>query len=143
MRYRGMLRFDDLDGVVAPVTHSTSRVMDVVALLKRLYQYSRADWTPEMTILKNRVAYARYRWIRVGKVGAIQEFLCLGVLWRAACSGLHCTGSVLTARRRLCEETSTTNFLSLSCKGSADGISHQVVLELKKLKKQENAVSVV
>ena len=64
-----------MEGAVALVTHSVQTVIDALVLLKRVCRYSRAEWTPELTILRRRVASPHRRWLRTGRIGAREDFL--------------------------------------------------------------------
>ena len=64
-----------MEGAVASITDSVQRVIDALVLLKRVCRYSRVGWTPESTILRRRVASARRRWLRTGRMGAKEDFL--------------------------------------------------------------------
>ena len=99
---------DDVEDAVTSMTDTIQRVIDALVPLKRVCQYSRAGWTPELTRLRRRVTYTRRRWVRTGRVSAREEFLMTRRLFRTTLSRARAA-----AWRRLCEETSAPNFWSL------------------------------
>ena len=116
----------DLDRAVGEVTASIKRVIEQLVPTKRLCRFSRWWWTPELTQLRHRVATARRRWMRTGRIRERETFL---YIRHRFCSALSVAKAA--AWRRLCERATSSDFWSLYGRlrrgGGAKGVDDLVV----------------
>ena len=116
-----ILDAEELEEAVNLLTQRIQRTIEHTVPERRVCQFSRPWWTPELTALRRQMAMERRHWVRSGRVVARERFLRSRSAFRRAL-----VQAKLAAWHRLCDGSSTADFWALYRRlrreGSAGGV---------------------
>ena len=98
----------EIDLTVASLSEALESTIRCCVPIRRLCQYSRPWWTPELSHLRNIMTRLRRRWMRRGTVQTREEYLRARSLFRRSLRE-----EKREAWRRLCAETSSTDYWTM------------------------------